>query len=429
MSLPNLPVEIWHKILQECISIPKVLDVNQIQEFSGLFKAGYSIFNREYLDGYTLYEETEYRRNVLQRVCKAWDEFLRRFEHRYVQILDIYHGCIPTSALEKAIRIRYTQCPDMADCDSCSGYSDEKERLRRLLVDADRLSVEILDGGNCETVMRQVLSESYGQINMPDLKVILNTSMGFRKGFGAGSGSDSRMLYGWMNLLHRFRKIKWVHLFHFESQHLEFLDNGNISMVKSAAHLEDHGEDGDNSENVSISGQSSLQPLSHGLDSIMKEQILGILLFIPLFQLIGYRLRSLDAGSFYVYPKIMPREILELCPNLERLGSNICLRHPPPLNHPLHLITIFLPFSMPHALSLPSGYDKLVSPLPSSLEEWTSLRRIIVATKWVDLKGSEAVVLEEVSRWGSICEERGIALVDNDGKLFGTNRPEKLEIV
>jgi hypothetical protein len=41
------------------------------------------------------YYEAERTRNILQRVCRSWGEYLQLYAHRFVRITDVLHGHVP----------------------------------------------------------------------------------------------------------------------------------------------------------------------------------------------------------------------------------------------------------------------------------------------------------------------------------------------
>ncbi|PVF93028.1 hypothetical protein CPB86DRAFT_716271, partial [Serendipita vermifera] len=101
MSLSSmLPVEIWQCILRYAISAPQVFDPDYwVERYPP-----WVINNRRHLD-LENYEEAETIRKDLQKVCRAWDEYLRRFAHRFVRMCDVAHGKVPARYLRSAARI------------------------------------------------------------------------------------------------------------------------------------------------------------------------------------------------------------------------------------------------------------------------------------------------------------------------------------
>ncbi|PVG00652.1 hypothetical protein CPB86DRAFT_871728 [Serendipita vermifera] len=97
------PVELWNKILKYAISVPLFFDPNPAET------CGIDNF-RNYYQEYT-YWESERIRHSLRTVCKPWNSFLRRFNHRYVRLVDILHERIPNSALALAIRLNLEPDP------------------------------------------------------------------------------------------------------------------------------------------------------------------------------------------------------------------------------------------------------------------------------------------------------------------------------
>ncbi|PVG04332.1 hypothetical protein CPB86DRAFT_693815, partial [Serendipita vermifera] len=95
-----VPLEIWQLILQCAISAPEFLHPNY---WADRFPS-WVIKNREILD-FKQYLEAEDTRLPLRRVCKTWDEYLRKYVHRFVHMCDVVHGNVPVQYLQYAIRI------------------------------------------------------------------------------------------------------------------------------------------------------------------------------------------------------------------------------------------------------------------------------------------------------------------------------------
>lgn len=95
------PPEIWQEILKLSISLPLFLSVDPASYgFNQLYKYG----------DLSAYWESERSRNRLRRVQSSWDVYLRRFSHRFVDLVDVEHGLVPPSAIRCAIRIQLTRC-------------------------------------------------------------------------------------------------------------------------------------------------------------------------------------------------------------------------------------------------------------------------------------------------------------------------------
>jgi hypothetical protein len=90
-SVLALPVELLFEIIRQSISLPAFLEVDHIPEVTNPFipLAAYQAIR---FDNEKVYWQVERHINVLRRVCKSFDAYLRRFEHRFVRIADVYHG-------------------------------------------------------------------------------------------------------------------------------------------------------------------------------------------------------------------------------------------------------------------------------------------------------------------------------------------------
>lgn len=109
MVVQSLPVETWSEILTESISLPTFLDPNHLPEvIDPLVRREFQCISQYGHD--RIYWRMEHHRNTLMRVCKSWNMYLPRFEHRYVRLDDVYHGRVPTEALYKATRIYFEAC-------------------------------------------------------------------------------------------------------------------------------------------------------------------------------------------------------------------------------------------------------------------------------------------------------------------------------
>ncbi|PVG04328.1 hypothetical protein CPB86DRAFT_694047, partial [Serendipita vermifera] len=97
-----LPVEIWQCILRYAIAAPEFLDPDYwvdrlppwvIKERRGL--------------NFVKYLEAEATRNSLQNVCRAWDEYLRKYAHQFVRMSNVIHGEVPAQYLKSAVLVSF----------------------------------------------------------------------------------------------------------------------------------------------------------------------------------------------------------------------------------------------------------------------------------------------------------------------------------
>ncbi|PVF93996.1 hypothetical protein CPB86DRAFT_714178, partial [Serendipita vermifera] len=96
-----LPPEIWQTILRYSISVPVFLDPDAVERISPWIVNQPDI---EWNDERS-YWEAERTRNALQRTCRLWDVYLRRYEHRFVRMGDVAHGLGAAQHLKVAVRV------------------------------------------------------------------------------------------------------------------------------------------------------------------------------------------------------------------------------------------------------------------------------------------------------------------------------------
>ncbi|PVG04326.1 hypothetical protein CPB86DRAFT_778589 [Serendipita vermifera] len=108
-----LPPEIWQCILRYAITAPEFLDPDYwVDRFPP-----WVIVNRGKLD-LGNYFKAEATRHSLRKVCRSWDEYLRKYAHRFVRMCDVVHGKVPIQYLRSAIRISFDKHPDWF-CSDC----------------------------------------------------------------------------------------------------------------------------------------------------------------------------------------------------------------------------------------------------------------------------------------------------------------------
>ncbi|CCA72225.1 hypothetical protein PIIN_06160 [Serendipita indica DSM 11827] len=106
----RIPTEIWQKILRFAIYVPIFLEIDPATVHGAEAIPKYCD-DRQYWD-------TERDKNALQRVCFAWNVYLRRFQHRFVRLADVFHGFVPVESLCRAYRIYAGDCETGA-CVAC----------------------------------------------------------------------------------------------------------------------------------------------------------------------------------------------------------------------------------------------------------------------------------------------------------------------
>ncbi|PVF98528.1 hypothetical protein CPB86DRAFT_705038, partial [Serendipita vermifera] len=95
-----LPAEIWQWILRYAISVPEFFDPDYwVDRFPP-----WVIKRRRKLD-FGEYKKAEATLNSLRRVCRRWDQYLRKYAHRFVVMSDVVvHGKVPVQYLRSAMR-------------------------------------------------------------------------------------------------------------------------------------------------------------------------------------------------------------------------------------------------------------------------------------------------------------------------------------
>jgi hypothetical protein len=380
MTLPHLPVETWCQVLEECISVPTFLDPEH------LFEVKNPIYNNQSDHSEKKYWAAERQRNVLQRVCKAWDGHLAPFKHRFVRIQDVYHGIVPKKASSTAIRIFFGHCPDY-HCDQCPQRRD-LDAHNWLFVDGNELSVKIMDGTvYYSLVIGNTIIKYYGK--MPQLAAILKAV--FRKDefqdWADAMSSLPKLLYVQFATSHNGQTIQ------LQAANLRYLTYANEAAplmlradLPSLRHLTFIFQE------MSSIEPTNLKDLVHTLGGI------------------GQNLVSLQVGIGFDRELILPKEVLEICCRLERLDTVLCLRHPPPPGHPLRTVHLPLPFYERN-----TGNSVAVSPFPPSIDGWQSMETFIVDVDWRNLKGFHAPFFPLVRDWEKACQQNGVLLQDRCG--------------
>jgi hypothetical protein len=103
------------KILASAIEVPLFFETDPIQTYGPNSLRAYH---------YELpYWQSERTRNSLRRVCRAWNTFLKEFDHRFVRLFDVFHGRVSVKAIPMAIRL------DTSIDHKCYCHSHCRERL------------------------------------------------------------------------------------------------------------------------------------------------------------------------------------------------------------------------------------------------------------------------------------------------------------
>jgi hypothetical protein len=396
-----LPTELFHEILEESILLPEFLDPYCIPEVNNpLLFIGQS--SLQVYENEPVYWEAERHRNVLRRVCKSFDSYLRRFDHRYIRIVDLYHGYVPLQAVYTAIRIHFLYtCPVFDFCRQChliNGNSTTPIDLAHLLSVVGKadshLAAKIITGRSL--AVAKVLENTYEKL--PHLRVLLDVDSHAFGQLGSGLGN--------------INQLQTLHL---------FTDYGHVpwsSLPKSLTTLIYHSE----WTHFPYWTISTQLPNLRQLRLQGPADKLGIADLTRILEIFGHQLRSLQIGnpSFGIARTATPLKIWDLCPQLERLDTAIHLDSLPPPSHPLHTLSVSIP--LPSDRRHIAGTRYTTAFLTSFLySRSVSLKRLILQQKWSSMPTTDSLGADYSGQrsWlrdcAIICKEQGVLLEDCDG--------------
>jgi hypothetical protein len=309
---------------------------------------------------YSGYYEAERTRNALRRVCRSWNEHLRRYPHRFVRITDVMHQIVPEKYLKTAKRISFDDHHGES-CETCLERFEEFANDEIIYDDACRLilkrlkpleNAQILDLRitSCLSVEEYVSVETFPnllRVHTEDVVLQTETIMGIIESFSSFRHMYTRLpwyLDGIFSLrsstlttLHLGICISSPTMFTSETLHLPALEH---------LYIEESYYDGPN-----------------GYDEPS---------WISLVRIIGRELRSLwlplepDCTLEEV-----PGEIWKLCPKLEDLFTfDSPPTIPPPVGHPIH------------TLGIPEFLVRHDRPLEGALPDWPGLRTVRIDSTW-----------------------------------------------
>lgn len=384
MNLPNLPVENWHQILQQSISLPGFLEPDYLPEVTDPFFGFHK--RHELVESYWAMER--HRKN-LRLVCKSWDEYLHQFSHRFIRLFDVYHQNVPKTAFRKAKRIGYGLCGNH-NCTKCH-FVNELGQWSDLIAETGDLSVEIIDAPRLtEIPLARALINNHK--SMPLLKVMVRVVI------------TDVMSQDWTETISSSPCLKVADFAH-DSLQQQTLHSSSLTTL-SYRNNENPFSLLLNDINLPALRHLRLTPERYTLERQIEH-------LIPLLERIGRNLVTLQIGLFHSI-KFVPQEIWEVCPRLQRLDSALRLPHSPPSNHPLHTISIFIPYVHTNAVG-----RILVSPFPTSLHDWVSLRQVIINNGWKLVFGITHVdILRSIRQWVNTCKRCCVDLKDAWGVLF-----------
>ncbi|CAG8768011.1 6349_t:CDS:2, partial [Acaulospora colombiana] len=88
------------------------------------------------------YRKVEENLNSLRRVCRLWDEYLRKYIHRFVRMSDVMHGKVPVHDLQSAPQEALL---DEIVANSVDSYLEYLEYCYETLTQQQLPKVEVLD--------------------------------------------------------------------------------------------------------------------------------------------------------------------------------------------------------------------------------------------------------------------------------------------
>jgi hypothetical protein len=358
MNASLLPLEIWHMILRYSISAPDFFDSN-----IGDRIPPWNIYLHEW-DSAKQYQESEITRKCLLKVCRSWNAYLLRYEHRFVRIEDVAHGLVPVQKLKSALRVSFGRHGD-SYCKACQPgrhfhgsveisqrkqgeYYDLCAQIFRLLqplnaeilqfstkmkyVDLDRclLPSSFSNVVAIHTTNHEIVQESFVYL----IKSVPSLRHGLAACFWAPSAQVS-----------------------LRSPILTTLILTIIAPPSSLTH-----------ENLCL-------PVLRHLDlRLLQVSILvpNAPRWLPILRLIGSELKTLRITQVLDSARDVSREIWTVCPKLEHLhlGGNRKAPPPPPAHHPLHI------------LSIPYLDGRFRRPFSSYVPDWPGLRTVQVDQEW-----------------------------------------------
>jgi hypothetical protein len=362
MDTPTLPLEISHMILRYSISAPDFFDPNigdRIHPWNFLLHEWSSLRQ---------YQESEMNRKCLRMVCRSWNAYLRRYEHRHVRIEDVAHGRVPLQHLKFALRISFghhkdsycSMCqPELHFQDSGSiprGKQDEYYELcTQIFHLVPPLNVEILHfATKVEQVLidRCILPFSFSKV------VAIHTA-----NCEIGQGILAQLIGSLPSFRYSLAACIWT-----PSVQLSLRSSILTTLILAV-----------------VVPLPYLQPLTHEHFYIpsLRHLDLQFLLapmyvpdeprWLPILRVIGSELKTLRITQVLDSARSVSGEIWTVCPKLEHLhlGGNRDALPPPPPHHPLH--TLGIPY-----LDLRFRY-----PFSSYVPDWPGLRTVQVDQEWV----------------------------------------------
>ncbi|KIM23370.1 hypothetical protein M408DRAFT_332384 [Serendipita vermifera MAFF 305830] len=357
----SLSVELWQTILRYAIGVADFLDPDA---FKGVIEEHLIADAESPKNNEATYWAAERTRNQLQMVCKSWDAYLRNFEHRFVRMLDIYHDKIDIQKLEVALRVCFS--PRGCRCvEFCTPRSKFQTFCWKTIGKIEPTRMVIADLKKEDYPIGDLIEISQ---NFDRVEVLIAPYCGFTHSFAKTlqKFSSLRHFYG-----KGYRGIR--------EQGVQGITTAK-NIITLSLHTRMDGEytnliwDLPCLRHFRLKDDSS-QELSDFVDKAA----------LPILRVIGVQLLSL-----HLYHRIenydMPRELWELCPNVESFRIGMSLVHHPPYFHPIHTLVVVREVQLHQFPELP---------------EWPNLRRVVIdneypvsAKYFSHLKSTRGIIME-----------------------------------
>jgi hypothetical protein len=349
----SLPSELWQIILQDVISVPAFLDPDAVETIPPHFATYLDIdWNNE-----KWYWVAERSRNALRRVCRSWDNHLRKYEHRFIHMVDVVHNFVPVKCLKSAVRVSLGN-HNTSFCIQClqSSYKsllnfDNYGQVCWLLIgQVQPLRATILDCGKTRSDTLDI------KVFFPNLVAFQISAPDHYEGF-------EDIINSLPNFRHCFSTKHWRY-----DQDLQ-ITSLSLTTLSFPFVCPFPNVNWFNKKNCHFPALRHLSFTNfHDLWSRSEEYWDSLW---ALLEVVGKGLRSLyipDGRG----PRDLPEDIWRLCPKLELLYTKFSLKWAPPPEHPLHTI------------SLPTYYmvDRSGHFRQPKLPDWPGIRALRINITW-----------------------------------------------
>ncbi|KIM23369.1 hypothetical protein M408DRAFT_27932 [Serendipita vermifera MAFF 305830] len=346
----SLSVELWQTILRYAIGVADFLDPDA---FEGVVMQHLITDTNSSKNDETAYWYAERTRNTLQLVSKTWNTYLCQFEHRFVRMLDIWHEKLDPTMLRKAVRISFSRY----HC-RCSSFcyvgllpnppATFREFCWKTLDAVNGIEMEIADMVQEEHRIADLVT-CIGRFQ--NVKTFIGPSCTY-------SGRFSLLIDRLPKVRHFYGKGFWG-----TREHSKPSSVASDTIVT----LSFHSRKGGNYHSVAWNlpflrylrfKDDSDEPLADFIANAV----------MPLMKAVGSHLRAL-----YLYHRVeelrqdIPKELWDLCPQLETLRTGMSLTFPPPFFHPIHTLIVCNEDQMTQIDKIP---------------EWPNLKKMVIDLPW-----------------------------------------------